>query len=1715
MKKGIFLFFSVMLLSSMSAFAQWTLPVKTSDLIIGETMYLYNKDACAFFRGLGEDGDGIYWGTRAGVAVNGADSIKILPALAVNVPENTRSSSNYDIPWLEEDDGETYLVQVWSSHRQKRWDELWFGCWSLDQIWVDRRNEINGNVNFFWNVKLTETGSYTISVSEKSTCFNCEEIESVLTGGEKLGIDLSSANLVTCLEGYNNGAELSYDWCFVKKSDYEAIDLDYLSRYKAATVLKELIEDSKVAYPSFDFSAAEAVYNNTSSTLEELQNGRLLVGKVIIENSLDESDIIELDVKRDLNKGYTLDYIDVDMDSICGLLGISSISEATVWGVNATTFEFVEDAMNKYDGWRNSDGDFTTWGNGHHICYKYMENGKFELCTASDNEPGIGSSYSLYWAFTTDSDTVLLKTNVRLPGTDEDPLDMTSYISNANYTSVDGWLGNTPTLGSGNAEFFAKVFNSFQTITGLPNGIYKLSVQGFYRAGSKEEAYQAYSEGNDEVLKTLLYARTSDAFYSKPLCSIMDSKAENVLYSSGEEYLMGNGMYIPNTMASSAAYFTAGHYNGNSLYLKVTDGTLTIGLANTDYVANAWSMFGNWTLTYYGANSKHVPVETEDVVNALLNAAVTRSDVELTFKNDKIYPWSIETEGLKNGNCGVSNSSSSISFSYNSSYRTEVSFDWRSYKTSDHQPLQVYIDGVLKTSCSSSSFANKRFYLDAGEHVITFKDSIGNSSSTNNYSHIKNISVKNILPLETVELAENSQPLTFVNDDKFPWTVEDGYIQNSNYGTANSATKFSTTFTVDKPSKFSFWSSTYCYIGNTEYEYSGRQYFEFKINGERYMGRQYGSGKTSLMLEPGEYTMEWCESIYDYTDDLKSRVNNIELSSNWVEVEMDAEGDLGMSVLEKVDALKDVELLKVKGTLNATDWTNIKQMINLLALDLSEAKFDAVPDYAFDELSWLSNVKLPEGMTSIGQYAFRGTQIWDIDIPSTVTYIGQYAFASTRLRSIDFPEDSQLRTIGYSAFYNCISLQEFIMPNTVTTLELGRGGANPNYYASTFSGCTSLKKIHFSDSLSVIEKGVCGGCNSLSDLHLPANLKKIEDLVFNNNKSLINVEFPEALEYLGYRSFYNCDALTKVVLPSTLVHCYVPFEDCDNISEITCKSLIPPYLEEGRDLLYGVGIDGKVLYVPEWTMNNYKLLPEWNGFIIKPIPNYWPERIVVNQDFTLTLPDSLPADYKPILPLTWHVGDANRYATLTVKGNNTLSIKEFGMSYDVEWESRINGSYITHNTLINNASMRADSICVWMEIKNDEWSFISFPFDVKVSDIKPAHKNTNYVIRKYSGKERAEGNFAETWQGMTADSILHAGEGYIWQSSCYDDSGTKLNTSAFYVSAQNNVNKNLIFASDDRTITLDEYQSEFSHNRSWNFIGNPYPSYYDTRFMDFTAPITVWNMYNDSYYAYSPVDDEFILRPGEAFFVQRPVDSGTITFNADGRQVNREVRDLFASETKAQLFNPTLRQVFNLTLSDGEMTDRTRFVINPDAACDYEMSSDANKFMSSDASVPQLYTMEGKVQFAINERPMGDGVVMLGAYFGHKGIYTIALNTKVEGMSVVLVDKLNGKETDLMSEEYTFSAEQGTVDNRFEIHVRTLGDQGDATGVEAVNGQVVVKGDNGQIAVESPAHASIIVYTVDGVRIASATASSATFDVEPGVYMVKVQNTVHKVSVNR
>lgn len=193
--------------------------------------------------------------------------------------------------------------------------------------------------------------------------------------------------------------------------------------------------------------------------------------------------------------------------------------------------------------------------------------------------------------------------------------------------------------------------------------------------------------------------------------------------------------------------------------------------------------------------------EEKDTIAA---AIVTHSDVNLKFTNDEVHPWTINENVVQNGNCGIKNSTSILSVNYKSNYKTEFSFDWSSYNYSAHSNLIVYVDGVAKGNTSDYSYSTCRFFIEAGEHVIVFKDSIGNSTSTNNFSYIKNVVIKEMRPLNATVLTEKSQPLNFINEGVWPWTIEDGYIQSSNYGHRNSVSNFSTTFTIEKPSKFSF-----------------------------------------------------------------------------------------------------------------------------------------------------------------------------------------------------------------------------------------------------------------------------------------------------------------------------------------------------------------------------------------------------------------------------------------------------------------------------------------------------------------------------------------------------------------------------------------------------------------------------------------------------------------------------------------------------------------------------------------------------------------------------------------------------------------------------------------------------------------------------------------------------------------------------------------------
>ena len=787
-------------------------------------------------------------------------------------------------------------------------------------------------------------------------------------------------------------------------------------------------------------------------------------------------------------------------------------------------------------------------------------------------------------------------------------------------------------------------------------------------------------------------------------------------------------------------------------------------------------------------------------------------------------------------------------------------------------------------------------------------------------------------------------------------------------------------------------------------------------------------------------------------------------------------GTFGEEALKLTNSLSCINRLKITGKLNNNDIECIRNnMSNLIAIDMSGVDMEVIPSSFLSGKKNIMSLVLPSNTKEISQNAFSNCgRLKEIKLPETLTTIYSNAFSSTGLTSIDIPES--VTTIGNHAFYDCNHLVSVTLPSTITRIE-----------EYTFHNCSSLKSIALPQQITYIGQYAFQGCSSLTSITLPQELTEINYYTFNNCSSLISVEIPSKVNTIHNYAFQQCNNLETVTIGANVKNIREnAFQYCNNLKNITCQALFPPSTNGSI-----VPNSTCVLYVPEWTLVKYKLASNWGSFTqIEPISGIYPSDIYIFNEESLDIPDTgMPQGYKPNLFIENQGYDYmynSGVGRFTVKGTMPLTLSTFEMEQSIGYASPM-------TALLNKGSMSADNVVIKLNAQVHNWNFLSFPYDVKISDIVA---DGDWVIRYYDGALRAQGDYDNTWQNVPYDSILHAGVGYIWHST----------NGYFEVPAMDNTNKYLIFSNETRYVQLNGNVSSNAADNGWNLIGNPYPCFFDTRFMEFTSPITVRN--GSSYTAYSPVDDSYILSPLEAFFVQCSGNNNLLGFNADGRQINSALRE--ASAPRRTRGVSSNRRVFNLYLENESYADHTRFVINEEAALDYEIAYDAAKFMSDDPAVHQLFTMENGERMAINERPMANGEVALGVYVGKAGTYTFSLDTRVNDTEVVLVDKLTGTTTDLMTSDYTFTAEAGTLTDRFVVCMKSDVLSGIANTTSAA--RVKIATTEGLISV-SHANAPVQVYDAAGTLVGTKSGDEVTFEVAPGIYMVKVGSKVHKISV--
>jgi len=162
--------------------------------------------------------------------------------------------------------------------------------------------------------------------------------------------------------------------------------------------------------------------------------------------------------------------------------------------------------------------------------------------------------------------------------------DCTAMLKNPNFADTTGWTyGNSVTLAPDNVQIMQGwnvVFDVYQELGGLQNGLYELSYNGLFRptgAGASQEELA-------EKAKAFAYINN----YETRMPSILDDLSEEAIASDDATY-QAQG-YGPNSAAGASAHFQAGKYAAHA-YGIVTDGTMRIGFKNnlrTDDNCVAW-----------------------------------------------------------------------------------------------------------------------------------------------------------------------------------------------------------------------------------------------------------------------------------------------------------------------------------------------------------------------------------------------------------------------------------------------------------------------------------------------------------------------------------------------------------------------------------------------------------------------------------------------------------------------------------------------------------------------------------------------------------------------------------------------------------------------------------------------------------------------------------------------------------------------------------------------------------------------------------------------------------------------------------------------------------------------------------------------------------------------------------------------------------------------
>lgn len=418
------------------------------------------------------------------------------------------------------------------------------------------------------------------------------------------------------------------------------------------------------------------------------------------------------------------------------------------------------------------------------------------------------------------------------------------------------------------------------------------------------------------------------------------------------------------------------------------------------------------------------------------------------------------------------------------------------------------------------------------------------------------------------------------------------------------------------------------------------------------------------------------------------------------------------------------------------------------------------------------------------------------------------------------------------------------------------------------------------------------------------------------------------------------------------------------------------------------------------------------------------------------------------------------------------------------------------------------NLAVERDIADGGADLVAMPFDVSSTKSELA----GITPQRYDGNTRAaydykfdgsDGSDGSAWMPTTIDqSGLY--EGLLFENNTGADQ-----TLRFWGKSS----EPYLEDGQDKTVSLAKYNfnepwtstttggNRFTHkeNMSWNLFGSPYLC--AMNFSDMEYGRVIYG-YEGGYKTVKTYGDDGAIVDGHI-----PAGSAVFTQTATLRDeeiftVKQPGADGKSGKAFANMAPLSVAVYPAGAVADNGVTPdilQLGAVPASEARNEFDMSADGVKWMAGGEA--QIYATRSGGRYSLLSAVSIDGKVAVGVTVSEPGMYTIAVPDDCmaeDYETVVLEDAVTGRTVDLLEGGYDFTTvEEGDIIGRFNISFNRKAAAGDDirayfTADDIIRVEGVEPGDN------------ISVYSVDGMRVASVTASSNVEDVRASVAVVAI-----------